>query len=245
MVLRIFRMIPKLLLSGVLCVLVGCGGSREGFQPLSPKTARLTGIGHQAFLLQSSLGTKILTNPFAPGSVPHRMPMNLTPDVLLISHENRTANFTRAIENFPVVLRSSVGMGTHNAGGIRIRGRSTFPDPQNPDIMEMNLVFSWLVDGMRFCFLGDLASPLSPEDLAGTAPCDIVFLPVGGRLGPADRATVLTQLRPKLIVPMGSRSAIASWASAYPRVHRVQGQSILLNASVLPAEPVAIVFATP
>jgi L-ascorbate metabolism protein UlaG (beta-lactamase superfamily) len=231
----------------VLClvvVLAGCGGGRD-FAPQSPRTVRLEWIGHQSFLLRSSIGTKILTNPFTPGSVPHAFPKNPAPDVLLISHEKREANHTGEIENFPVVLRSSVGMGSHSAGGIPFRGTATFPDPANPDILGMNLVFTWSVDGMKFCFPGDLAAPLDAADVARIAPVDILFLPVGGKLGPDGREALIRQVTPRLIIPMGPDAAIASWAAGFPRVHRPGGKSVLLNASALPGQPVAIVFSKP
>jgi L-ascorbate metabolism protein UlaG (beta-lactamase superfamily) len=229
----------------LVAVLAGCGGGGRDGVPQSPRTVRLEWIGHQSFLLRSSLGTKILTNPFTPGSVPHAFPKNLTPDVLLISHEKREANHTAEIENFPVVLRSSVGMGSHGTRGIPIRGTATFPDPANPDILDMNLVFTWSLDGMKFCFPGDLAAPLGEEDRARIAPVDVLFLPVGGRLGAAGREALVRQVTPRLIIPMGSDAAIASWAGGFPRVHRPGGKSILLNANALPVEPVAIVFAKP
>jgi len=228
-----------------LFVLAGCGGGSSAPSMRPPRTAKLQWLGHQSFLLTSSLGTKILTNPYAPGSVPHSFPPNIRPDVLLISNEVRTANNDGAVENFPTVFRSSVGKGINNAAGTRIRGTPTYPNPSSPDSVRMNLVFSWITDGMKFCFLGDIPSSLPPDEAALIGQVDVLFLPVGGRLGAADRDVVLGQLRPRLIIPMGSRGAVEAWAAGFGRVHRPGTGYVLLNREALPVEYVGIVLSPP
>ncbi len=222
--------------------LIGCAGPAPVDTPLRPKTSRLDWLGHQSFMLTTSLGTKILTNPFAPGVSSRSVPKNLTPSVVLITHEKREANNTDVFENAPVVFRGAVGMGSNNAAGTRIRGTPTFPNPSAPEVVGMNLVFSWTSDGIRFCFLGDVPSPLPPAEAMQIGSVDVLFLPVDGRLGPAGRNAIIAQLRPKVIIPMGSSPAIASWAAGFSKVHRLEGHSVLLNKLALPGETTALVF---
>jgi len=223
-------------------ILVGCAGPAPVDTPLRPKTSRLDWLGHQSFMLTTSLGTKILTNPFAPGVSSRPVPKNLTPSVVLISHEKSEANNTDVFENSPVVFRGAVGMGSNNAAGTRIRGTATFPDPSAPEVVGMNLVFSWTSDGMRFCFLGDVPSTLPSTDVIQIGSVDVLFLSVDGRLGLTERNAIISQLRPRVIIPMGTSQAISSWAAGFPKVHRLEGHSVLLNKVAMPSETTALVF---
>jgi L-ascorbate metabolism protein UlaG (beta-lactamase superfamily) len=221
--------------------LAGCSAP-EAENYSRPRTARVDWLGHQSFLITTSLGNKILTNPFFPGTSSRDMPANLKPDVVLISHESKESNNTDVYENYPVVFRGSVGMGINNAGGTRIRGLPILPDPSRPDPMKMNLVFSWTTDGMKMCFLGNPAVPLTASEAAQIGFVDVLFLPVGGNLSAGQRAQVVSQLRPRIIFPMGRSGEIASWSSGFAKVHRIEGRSVLLNREALPMEPVALVF---
>ena len=235
----------RLLLSLMVVFLCGCGGG--GGTPDSwtsrPKTVKVQWFGNQCFLITSPLGTRILTNPFAPGSVPHTFPRGIEPEVLLISHERRDANFTQAIENFPTTLRSSVGMGSHTAFGIRFLGTPTFPKGNDREIGLMNLVFSWTLDGMRFCFPGDLPRPLEPSEISRIGAVDILFLPTGVR---ADvRQSLLTGLRPRIIIPMGRTGSVQSFLSGFPQTFPTGSTTLLLNAATLPAVPTALALGNP
>lgn len=222
-----------------LALLAGCSGM--GPAPSSPgvkpRTARVTWLGNQCFLITSSLGTGILVNPFAPGTNGRKLPGNLSPDVLLVTHERRDANYDSAVENYPATFRGSVGIGLNNSGGIRIRGT-----PTGSPGGSMNLVFSWNLDGMKVCFPGDLAAPLSASDLAQIGRVDVLFLPVSGKLGPAGRDQLVAQLQPRVIIPMGSVPAVDAWAAAFGNSHHIGGSSVLLNQYTLPAKPIALVL---
>lgn len=215
----------------------GGGGGATSGAGVQPRTARVTWLGNQCFLITSGIGTEILVNPFAPGTNGRKLPGSLTPDILLVTHERRDANYDPAVENYPATFRGGVGAGLNNSGGIRIRGT-----PTGAAAGTMNLVFSWTVDGMRFCFPGDLAAQLSSADLTQIGRVDILFLPVSGKLGPQGREQLIAQLQPRVIIPMGTSSAVETWASGFENAHRIGGSSVLLNQYALPARPIALVL---
>ncbi|GAB4165881.1 MAG: MBL fold metallo-hydrolase [Terrimicrobiaceae bacterium] len=188
-------------------------------------------------MITSSLGTEILVNPYAPGTNGRKLPDSLTPDVLLVTHERRDANYDSVVENYPATFRGSVGIGLNNSGGIRIRGT-----PTGSPGGSVNLVFSWNLDGMRICFPGDLAAPLSTTDLAQIGRVDVLFLPVSGRLGSEGREQLISQLQPRVIIPMGQVSAVNDWAARFGNAHRIGGSSVLLNQYALPAQPIALIL---
>ena len=221
-------------LIGVL-LLAGCGG-RE-VQQAPPREVRVDWLGNQAFRITSSIGTSILTDPYAPGTGGRTLPSPLKPDIVLVSHDRADANNVDAADNQPTVLRGSVGVGVNNANGITIRGVATFKNPEKESPDGMNIVFSWGMDGMRFCFLGALAGPLTSAQLAQLGTVDVLFVPVGGPLAPSAREAVLAQIRPRLLIPMGRA---AGWT--YGSVQSVAGHSVLLSRLVLPLQTTTLLF---
>ena len=101
----------------------------------------------------------------------------------------------------------------------------------------MNIVYSWAMDGMRFCFLGSLSGPLTPAQLSQLGTVDILFVPVGGPLTASAREMVLSQIRPRLVIPMGHG---AGWT--YGSVRSVEGHAVLLSRPALPLQTTTLLF---
>ena len=219
-----------------MILLAGCGG-RSASQESAPREVRVDWLGNQAFRITSSIGTSILTNPYAAGTGGRTLPSPLKPDIILISHERADANNIDATDNQPTVFRGSMGIGINNANGISIRGIAIYRDPEKESTEGMNIVYSWAMDGMRFCFLGSLAGPLSPAQLSQLGTVDVLFVPVGGSLSPSAREAVLSQIRPRLVIPMGHG---AGWT--YGSVRSVEGRSVLLSRPALPLQTTTLLF---
>lgn len=232
----------------VCAVLAACGGGEQTAQnPSRPREVRVDWLGHESFLFRSSLGTTIVTNPFNASSVGRTFPTTLRPDLVLISNEQAETNNVDAFDNTPTIFRGAVGMGPNNAAGLRIRGVPTYRNPDQEDVTEMNLVFSWILDGVRFCFAGNIQGPLSAAEAIQVGPVDVLFLPVGVPAGltNTERQTIINQLRPRLVVPMGRAADIPAWAAGFSRVHRLPGSSVLFSPDTFPPEPTVLVFANP
>jgi L-ascorbate metabolism protein UlaG (beta-lactamase superfamily) len=227
----------------VLCwLLAGCGGPEET-APVHSRYARVDWLGHESFVVTSSIGRKVLTNPYAPGTTGRTLPRGLRPDVLLISTERSDANFVDAFDNSPTTFRGAIGIGTNNAAGLKIQG---IPASGNPETGsgELNLIFTWSLEGMRFCFLGNIQGWLIPAQALQVGPVDILFMPVGLPTGLSDeeRLTIVRQLRPRMIILMGRSEAFSSFASNFPKVYRPPKPSILLSKEILPVDQMVVVF---
>ena len=225
---------PVLALLGMM-LMVGCGGGEV--QPGTARETRVDWLGNQAFRITSSIGTSILTDPYAAGTGGRTLPSPLKPDIILVSHEKSDANNTDAADNQPTLVRGSMGAGMMNANGIAIRGIATFKDPEKESPEGMNIVYSWAMDGVRFCFLGSLAGPLSPAQVSQLGAVDVLFVPVAGSLTPSARETVLMQIRPRLVIPMGHG---AGWT--FGSVQSVEGHSVLLSRPALPLQTTTLLF---
>lgn len=227
-----------------LCfILAGCAAPVET-TPMRPRYVRMDWLGHESFLITSSIGRKVLTNPYGPGTTDRSFPRGLRPDVLLVSTERSDANYVDAFDNSPTTFRGAMGIGTNNAAGLRIRGVPTYKNPDREGEGGMNLVFAWSLEGMRFCFLGNIENPLTPWQIQQIGPVDVLFVPVGLPSGLTDvsRRTIAAQLSPRLIVPMGRPEAFPAFASQFPKVFRPRKPSILISKEILPVEPMVLLF---
>ena len=223
-------------------LLAGCAGPQET-TPVRSRYARLDWLGHESFVITSSIGKKVLTNPYAPGTTGRVLPRGLRPDVLLVSTERSDANFVDAFDNSPTTFRGAIGIGTNNAAGLRIRGIPAYGTPEVGS-GELNLIFAWSLEGMRFCYLGNIQGQLTPAQAQQVGHVDILFMPVGLPAGLTDeeRLTIVRQLRPRLVILMGRSEAFAGFASQFPRVYQPRKSSILLSKEILPVDQMVVVF---
>ncbi len=228
--------------------LAGCGGG----EPVSPaglpaRQVRVDWLGHESFLFTSSLGTKILTNPYEAGATGRSFPSGLRPNIVLVSTEEPDSNNVDALDNTPTIFRGAVALGPNTANGLRIRGIPTYKNPEREEVTDMNVVFCWTLDGVRFCFAGNLANPLSTSEMIQIGQVDVLLLPVGVPPGltNSDRQIIISQLRPRVIIPMGRTADFSGWAAEFTKVHRLQGSSVLLSRDTLPFDQTVLVLAAP
>ena len=228
--------------------LAGCGGGGQ-VSPNGPRPrqVRVDWLGHESFLFTASLGTKILTNPYEAGATGRSFPSGLRPHILLISSEEPEANNVDALDNSPTIFRGAVALGPNSANGIRIRGIPTYKNPEKEEVSGMNVVFCWTLDGVRFCFAGNIANPLSTSELVRIGQVDVLLLPVGvpPRLTDSAREIIISQVRPRVIIPMGRAAEISGWAAGFTNVHRLPGSSVLLSREALPLDQTVLVLAAP
>lgn len=231
----------------VALLLAGCfwRGGDPG-PAAAQRLIRVDWYGEQSFKIQSSLGTSILTNPFAPGTTSFEVPKGPEPDILLVSHEESKANYVDIVDNNPRIFRGSVGVGTNSASGISILGVPTFLDPESQDITGMNVIYRWTMDGLRFCFLGNVRGALTPEQISRIGAVDVLFVPVGTQgLSIVDRDAIVAALRPWVVIPMGSYAAVSRYASGFSTVYRLNSNGALLSRERLPAQQTVLLFRAP
>jgi len=219
----------------LVLALAGCGGGTQAPKS-SPRYTRIDWLGNQCYRITSPIGTSILTNPYAAKTGGRTLPSPLKTDIVLITAERPDSNNINAIDNQPAILRGGVGIGLATITGIRIRGVPTYRNAQIQSVDGMNLTYTWVMDGMKFCFLGRQSKPFDADQLTQIGAVDILFLPMD-TLGGESRNAVLAQLRPKAVIPMGS---VGGWSHGDTR--GVQGSTVTFSRQMLPAQPVTLVF---
>lgn len=165
--------------------------------------------GHAAFLITSSSGTKILTDPYEPSGYDGAMGYGSVPetiDIALVSHDHPDHNFVQGLKGNPRVVK---GPGTHTEAGIAFKGIPTYHDTTKGSERGENVIFCFTVDDVRLCHLGDLGHLLDAKTASEIGTADVLMMPVGGFYTiDAQAATqVMSTLKPRLVIPMHFKTA--------------------------------------
>jgi L-ascorbate metabolism protein UlaG (beta-lactamase superfamily) len=160
--------------------------------------------GHAAFLITSDQGVKILTDPYEPGAFGGKLSygkINDPVDTVLVSHDHADHNYTGDLPGSPEIIK---GSGSKTSKGIQIKGIATFHDPSKGSERGSNTIFTFNVDGIQVCHLGDLGHVLTQKELAEIGPVDILISPVGGfyTIDAKEATQVAESIKPKVLIPM-------------------------------------------
>jgi L-ascorbate metabolism protein UlaG (beta-lactamase superfamily) len=201
-------------------------------------------IGHSTFLLTTSDGTRIITDPYEPGSydgaVKYR-PVGEEADIVLVSHGHPDHNHVASVSGtFEVVDQP----GETVARDIRLLGISTYHDTSEGSERGENIIFRMEVDGLSVCHLGDLGHTLGEGVAVDLKPVDVLLLPVGGvfAVGSAEADSLIAALEPKLVIPMHFKTdgvdfpiaPVDDFLSGREGVQRPGGSEIEFSAADLP-----------
>ncbi len=160
--------------------------------------------GHSAFLVTSDQGVKIITDPYESGAYGGQLSYGKIKDqadIVLTSHDHADHNDTKSLPGSPEIVK---GSGSKTVKGISIKGISTYHDPSKGSERGANTIFTFSVDGIKICHLGDLGHILSEKELAEIGSVDILLIPVGGyfTIDAKEATRVAEQIKPKVLIPM-------------------------------------------
>ena len=160
---------------------------------------QITWYGHSCFLLTADNGYSILTDPCdrETGYELH----DIVCDAVTVSHDHHDHNCLSSVAGSPLVIRTP---GEHTAGELKVTGFSSYHDDQLGANRGENIVFLYLIDGLKVLHLGDLGHMLSDDIIAEIGAVDVLLAPIGGVFTiNAKTATALAdQLKAKVLIPM-------------------------------------------
>jgi L-ascorbate metabolism protein UlaG (beta-lactamase superfamily) len=160
---------------------------------------RIKWLGHSCFKISSKNGIRIVTDPFD-DNLGYRIP-SVETDIVTVSHGHYDHNFVDCLNgDFEVIDK----VGDFNVKGIPIRGVHTFHDEEEGAKRGGNIVYTFVVDDIKICHLGDLGHLLTPSQLEMIGDVDVLLIPVGGvyTIAAAQAVEVIKQLKPAVVVPM-------------------------------------------
>ncbi len=157
----------------------------------------ITWYGRACFRLKGREAT-VITDPCPPstGFVAGKHDVQL----LTLSHAHPDHTYTRSITAGLTLTRP----GEYESANVLVTGVRTFHDGSRGAERGENVVFSIEIDGVHIAHLGDLGHLLTEEQLSELGPVDVLLVPAGGVfvLPPAEAAEVVSQVNPKMVIPM-------------------------------------------
>lgn len=164
---------------------------------------RLNLLGHATFFLESSKGTRLITDPYQPGfkNMIGHQPITLEADVVTISHDHGDHSYVEGLPGRPEVFR---GQGSWQIADIELQSISSFHDNVEGAARGPNTIFTITMDGLRTCHLGDLGHILSETQINSIGPVEILLVPIGGNftVGPEDALAIAKRIGAPIWIPM-------------------------------------------
>lgn len=158
-------------------------------------------LGHASFLISSSGGAKVITDPYAVGMGLSYGDIGETADVVLLSHDHADHSNASGVKGNPRILK---GAGIKEANGISFKGIASFHDDAGGTKRGANTIFVFDIDGLKVCHLGDLGHDLNVSQVTDIGKVDVVLVPVGGlyTIDASVATSVCAKLAARVIIPM-------------------------------------------
>ncbi len=165
---------------------------------------RIKYIAHSCFLIETSAGTRILTDPYEPGSFDGAVKYLLVSeeaDIVLVTHDHADHNWITGVSGDPKIVKDA---GEQTVNGVQIVGIRFYHDTSLGSERGENVVFRVFIDGLSICHLGDLGHPLDEGEAASLRPVNVLLMPVGGTftIDAQVAGQVRAALSPRLTIPM-------------------------------------------
>jgi len=156
-------------------------------------------FGHACFLLTSSEGVRVLTDPFD-DQVGYELPA-VEADIVTTSHDHFDHNYTQIVKGTFLHVNKP---GETQKDGIRIFGVMTYHDKDQGSKRGENVVYTFDIDGLRICHFGDIGHVPSAQQIAEIGDIDVALLPVGGifTVDATEAYEIVKLLKPKVTIPM-------------------------------------------
>ncbi|MCK4791591.1 MAG: MBL fold metallo-hydrolase [Desulfobacteraceae bacterium] len=203
-------------------------------------------LGHSCFLIVSDTGIRIITDPYHTGEEFTLTEIKESADIVTVSHEHPDHNNTGAVQGNPLVLTKQA-----NVNGMEFTAVQSYHDEAGGKERGGNLIFTFEVDGIKICHLGDLGHQLDDSQLATIGKVDILIVPVGGgfTIDGAGATEVCNQINPKVIIPMHYKTAglpfladIGDFLKGKNNVTNSSGSMVEFTCDKLPERPQIIVL---
>lgn len=160
---------------------------------------KLQYLGHASFRIISEMGTTVVCDPFKSDWVGFDM-ARVRCDVVTMSHHHGDHDCMDSIIGSPAELDVEIACA---ADDIAVESIATYHDDVKGAKRGQNLVFCFLVDGIKVVHMGDIGC-LDDNVVAKIKNCDVLLMPVGGTftVEAVGAKWYVDQVQPKIVVPM-------------------------------------------
>src|SRR6266478_2026623 len=209
-------------------------------------------LGHACFQLRGKNVT-LITDPFSPQ--PADLPQGearrlgkVNASIVTISHNHAGHNYAAGVGGQPHIVR---GPGEYEISDVLITGVASYHDSKRGQELGRNTIYVIHMDDLIICHLGDLGHTLQEEQLEEVADADILLVPIGGQntINAAQAAEVISQVEPRIIIPMHYHPATGEASSPLDKFCREMGietintqPKLVVTRSALPAETQVVIL---
>ena len=208
---------------------------------------RIRWHGHSCFEITNDV--TLVTDPHDGKSIGISAP-DVAGDIILVSHDHYDHNSVKTVEKEESTVVKDGREKT--VSGVRIRGVISFHYESAGRKRGENIIYSFSMDDIAFCHLGDLGHELDKDTIRQIGDVDVLFIPVGGNFTiDANKAwNVVNSIKPKIVVPMhykiGGLSLSISGVDPFLTENNFDvlhvGNELDIEKEDLPEDPEAWVF---
>ncbi len=157
-------------------------------------------FGQSSFGISDSEGMKIVTDPYDP-IVGYTFP-SISTQILTVSHDHFDHNYVDALKGYKQLIKADTGSFTNE--DIKIEGFSSWHDDAAGSLRGPNTIYTYQINKIKVCHLGDLGHDLSKELIKNIGEVDVLMIPVGGffTINSAEAIKVISNINPKVVIPM-------------------------------------------
>lgn len=153
-------------------------------------------LGHSSFLLIGEYS--VVTDPFA--DIGYEME-RVKADYCLSSHGHFDHNAISLVDADTVISQKADESKGKN---ISLKISDSFHDGFYGKKRGSNLIYSFTLDGVRLCHMGDFGEKVNSDVKERTEDVDVLFVPVGGKytINAVEAVKIVDYVKPKIVIPM-------------------------------------------
>ncbi|OGL73701.1 hypothetical protein A3E39_01875 [Candidatus Uhrbacteria bacterium RIFCSPHIGHO2_12_FULL_60_25] len=156
--------------------------------------------GYTSVRIEAKTGEQectLVTDPYE-NETSIRYPRTLTPDVVVLSHQDRKRFNLEPIQGTPFIISDP---GEYEVKGMFVNG---IQDPNADQGLQRPVIYRFQAEGMSLAFLGGLKRVPTETELEALPNIDILILPVGGGevMDAKTAAGVISTIEPRIVVPL-------------------------------------------
>lgn len=147
---------------------------------------------------QNQQEVSLVTDPFeSEGNV--RFPRTLTPDVLVLSHQDRKRFYIEGVQGSPFIVSEP---GEYEIKGLFVQGIQDAALDSGEK--SRPVLYRMVVENMSLGFLGQIHRKLTDREIEALGDIDILLLPVGGGdvLNSKLASEAIALIEPRVVVPL-------------------------------------------
>ncbi len=165
-------------------------------------------LGHSCFLLTSSCGTRILTDPFSPDTLYKLPPLDV--DAVTVSHAHHDHNYTETVADNSIIINSDSVLTVKD---VSINCVKCFHDECSGALRGENRMFIFEIDGIRVLHCGDIGEKLDSKTVDSLGKIDVMLVPIGSiyTIDANGAVDLMNMVKPKIVIPMHYNNPMLSF----------------------------------